>query len=310
MATRPNDGRPALGILNRMFLRKTVEQVQRETEKSELKRTLGAWNLVFLGIGCIIGAGIFVRTGSAASLHAGPAVLISFVIAGVVCGLAGLCYAELSLDLAGIRLGLHLQLHHARRVRGMDHGRAAAARIRAGGIGRRGRLGGVCRQPAGRFRHGHPGRADRAERPCRDAKHRHRYGTAAGERRTGPLPLQPARLPDLHGDGRLARRRRVGEREGQQCDRRGEADRHHRLHPDLRRLCHRAYRYAEIELEPVHPGERRRREVRVERHHPRRLDRVLRLYRVRSGFRPRDRRPRTRKRTCRSGCSARSLSAP
>ena len=79
-----------------MALRKTVEQVQRETQTSELKRTLGPWNLVFLGIGCIIGAGIFVRTGSAASLHAGPAVLISFLIAGVVCALAGLCYAELS----------------------------------------------------------------------------------------------------------------------------------------------------------------------------------------------------------------------
>ena len=43
--------RPAGGILARMLLRKTVEQVQRETENSELKRTLGAWNLVFLGIG-------------------------------------------------------------------------------------------------------------------------------------------------------------------------------------------------------------------------------------------------------------------
>ena len=46
-----------------MLLRKTVEQVQRETAHSELKRTLGPWNLLFLGIGCIIGAGIFVRTG-------------------------------------------------------------------------------------------------------------------------------------------------------------------------------------------------------------------------------------------------------
>ena len=79
-----------------MTLRKTVEQVQRETQTSELKRTLGAWNLVFLGIGCIIGAGIFVRTGNAAALHAGPAVLLSFLVAGVVCALAGLCYAELS----------------------------------------------------------------------------------------------------------------------------------------------------------------------------------------------------------------------
>lgn len=84
------------GLISRLLLRKTVEQVQRETETSTLKRTLGPWNLVFLGIGCIIGAGIFVRTGSAASLHAGPAVLISFLIAGIVCGLAGLCYAELS----------------------------------------------------------------------------------------------------------------------------------------------------------------------------------------------------------------------
>ncbi|WP_375394270.1 amino acid permease [uncultured Sphingomonas sp.] len=79
-----------------MTLRKTVEQVQRETQTSELKRTLGPWNLVFLGIGCIIGAGIFVRTGNAAALHAGPAVLLSFLVAGVVCALAGLCYAELS----------------------------------------------------------------------------------------------------------------------------------------------------------------------------------------------------------------------
>src|SRR5688500_9351165 len=84
------------GLLQRMLLRKTVEQVQRETETSKLKRSLGPWNLVFLGIGCIIGAGIFVRTGNAAALHAGPAVLLSFLVAGVVCALAGLCYAELS----------------------------------------------------------------------------------------------------------------------------------------------------------------------------------------------------------------------
>src|SRR4029453_15964941 len=87
---------PKRGLLGRIFLRKTVAQVQRETETSELKRSLGPWNLVFLGIGCIIGAGIFVRTGNAAALHAGPAVLYSFIIAGIVCAFAGLCYAELS----------------------------------------------------------------------------------------------------------------------------------------------------------------------------------------------------------------------
>ena len=84
------------GLLGRMGMRKSVAQVQRETETSELKRSLGAWNLVFLGIGCIIGAGIFVRTGNAAALHAGPAVLIGYAIAGVVCAFAGLCYAELA----------------------------------------------------------------------------------------------------------------------------------------------------------------------------------------------------------------------
>jgi basic amino acid/polyamine antiporter, APA family len=84
------------GLLSRMMARKSIAQVQRETEKSELKRTLGKWNLLLLGVGCIIGAGIFVRTGSAAALHAGPAVLLSFVVAGIVCAFAGLCYAELS----------------------------------------------------------------------------------------------------------------------------------------------------------------------------------------------------------------------
>ena len=79
-----------------MFARKSIAQVQRETASSELKRTLGKWNLLLLGVGCIIGAGIFVRTGSAAALHAGPAVLLSFVVAGIVCAFAGLCYAELS----------------------------------------------------------------------------------------------------------------------------------------------------------------------------------------------------------------------
>jgi basic amino acid/polyamine antiporter, APA family len=87
---------PRGSVLQRMFARKSIAQVQRETQTSELKRTLGKWNLLLLGVGCIIGAGIFVRTGSAAALHAGPAVLLSFVVAGIVCAFAGLCYAELS----------------------------------------------------------------------------------------------------------------------------------------------------------------------------------------------------------------------
>jgi len=87
---------PRRTLLGRMGLRKSVDMIQHETRTSELKRSLGPWNLVFLGIGCIIGAGIFVRTGNAAALHAGPAVLISYAIAGIICAFAGLCYAELA----------------------------------------------------------------------------------------------------------------------------------------------------------------------------------------------------------------------
>jgi APA family basic amino acid/polyamine antiporter len=59
-----------------------------------LKRTLTARQLVFLGIGAVIGAGIFVLTGQAAAVHAGPAIMLSFVLAGIACAFAGLCYAE------------------------------------------------------------------------------------------------------------------------------------------------------------------------------------------------------------------------
>ena len=75
---------------------KSIAQVQSEFDRGELKRTLGPIHLVLFGIGCIIGAGIFVRTGTAAAQYAGPAVILSFVVAGVVCALAGLCYAELA----------------------------------------------------------------------------------------------------------------------------------------------------------------------------------------------------------------------
>src|SRR5271157_3629983 len=65
-----------------------------EQGEHTLKRSLGALNLITLGIGAVIGAGIFVLTGQAAALHAGPAVALSFVLAGLTCAFAGLCYAE------------------------------------------------------------------------------------------------------------------------------------------------------------------------------------------------------------------------
>ncbi len=82
--------------VNRLLIKKSVDQVQREAASHHLKRTLGPINLVFLGIGCIIGAGIYVMTGNAAANFAGPGVMLSFVIAGAACAFAGLCYAELA----------------------------------------------------------------------------------------------------------------------------------------------------------------------------------------------------------------------
>src|SRR5258707_4494611 len=65
-----------------------------EVGEHTLRRSLGPVNLITLGIGAIIGAGIFVLTGQAAALHAGPAVALSFVFAGITCAFAGLCYSE------------------------------------------------------------------------------------------------------------------------------------------------------------------------------------------------------------------------
>jgi APA family basic amino acid/polyamine antiporter len=79
-----------------LFATKSLEQLTREadSETSGLKRVLGPWHLIFLGVGAIVGAGIFVITGHAAAQYAGPAVTLSFVLAGVTCAFAGLCYAE------------------------------------------------------------------------------------------------------------------------------------------------------------------------------------------------------------------------
>ncbi len=82
--------------LERMFQRKSVLQIQSDLEHGELKRTLGAMNLVLLGIGCIIGTGIFVLTGLAAAQYSGPAITVSFVITGTLCAFVALCYAELA----------------------------------------------------------------------------------------------------------------------------------------------------------------------------------------------------------------------
>lgn len=91
--------------MKHLWGRKPIAELEAEaldTEKG-LKRTLGAFSLVSLGVGAIIGAGLFVRTAAAAATSAGPSVTIGFVIAAIGCAFAGLCYAELAsmLPIAG-----------------------------------------------------------------------------------------------------------------------------------------------------------------------------------------------------------------
>ena len=78
-----------------IFARKDLEVLLAEAAgEHRLHRVLGPWSLTALGVGCIIGAGIFVVTGRAAALDAGPGVILSYAVAGVGCALAALCYAE------------------------------------------------------------------------------------------------------------------------------------------------------------------------------------------------------------------------
>ena len=86
-----------------LWITKSVAELKAEAHEAEfgsgspnLRRTLSLASLISLGIGCIIGAGIFVLTGHAAAAYAGPAISLSFILAGVVCALAGLCYAEMA----------------------------------------------------------------------------------------------------------------------------------------------------------------------------------------------------------------------
>src|SRR5277367_1236936 len=79
-----------------LFTKKPIHSLINDSSDGEktLKRSLSATNLIALGIGAIIGAGLFVRTASAAAQYAGPSVTIAFIVAGIGCAFAGLCYAE------------------------------------------------------------------------------------------------------------------------------------------------------------------------------------------------------------------------
>jgi len=101
---------------SRLFITKPLELLLQEAADTEhgLKRTLSALDLTMLGVGAIIGAGIFVLTGQAAASYAGPAIVLSFVLSGIACAFAGLCYAEMAsvIPIAG---------RDHRGISGLDH---------------------------------------------------------------------------------------------------------------------------------------------------------------------------------------------
>jgi APA family basic amino acid/polyamine antiporter len=76
--------------------RKLLSELVAHGSAASLAKVLGPFSITCMGIGAIIGAGIFVLTGTAAALYAGPAVVVSFVLAAIACAFVGLCYAELA----------------------------------------------------------------------------------------------------------------------------------------------------------------------------------------------------------------------
>jgi len=80
--------------IRKLARKKPMQAYENDIKSSQLNRTLGKWELTAIGIGAVIGGGIFVLTGVAANQHAGPALALSFILAGIGCLFAGLCYAE------------------------------------------------------------------------------------------------------------------------------------------------------------------------------------------------------------------------
>lgn len=80
--------------MKQIFQKKPIAKLMQESKQKTLARTLGALDLTMLGIGAIVGTGIFVLTGVVAAKHSGPAIILSFAIAALACAFAAFCYAE------------------------------------------------------------------------------------------------------------------------------------------------------------------------------------------------------------------------
>ena len=227
-----------------LMTRKSVDDIKRtsEADSHKLSKTLGPFSIMAMGIGAIIGAGIFVLTGTAAAQYAGPSIMLSFVLGGVACAFVGLCYAELAamLPVSGScytytyatlgevfawMIGWDLVLEYAM-------GAATVAVGWSGYVVSILRNIGIVVPPqfaaapghdgdAGRRQHGH-----RHHKPAGAADHRRADGDA-GIRDQGVGPAE-----QHHGRNQAGRRRR--------------------LHRRRRVLCELG------ELAPVHPGQHRR----------------------------------------------------
>ena len=168
------------------------------TNERSLKRALGALNLTMLGIGAIIGAGIFVLTGLAAALHAGPAVPLSFVVAAIACGLAGLCYAEMASTVPVAGSAYTYSYATMGEFARLDHRVGPGAGVRHGRGHRGGGLVRIFREPARLLRaapshRGHLGAAPLVYRGRRDRTPWRPAPSPAGTR-TGSLFNLPAVL--------------------------------------------------------------------------------------------------------------------
>ena len=253
-----------------LMARKSVADIiaSGDAEAHQLSRTLGPFSITALGIGAIIGAGIFVLTGTAAARFAGPAIMLSFVLGGIVCAFVGLCYSELAAmlpvsgstytytyatlgELFGWIIGWDLILEYAM-------GAATVA------VGWSGYATSLLRNIGIEFPPG-SGIGARHRHQAAGRKHRHRHP-------------QPARGLHRRRPNHDARAWHEGIRPAQQHHGGHQAPRRRGLHHPRRDVREPG------PLAPVHPRQHRLlRKLRPQRDPTRVLGRLLRVHRLRRG---------------------------